>query len=238
MVPRAGERSRGVRGPATWLPSTICQCGTAHCYSDGPMLLALVLTTMSVFVEEDLPPPAPTSRWGAVAGTSFRFGANRGVNIALGPRFALLAPPPTGARYATPTIALLVEGDIGLDRGVGAFGAEVRVELLLAPQGGLLVPWVVLWVSGGVGAAWLNRPATELFHVGIGLGGNAFADAGAWGPNHSWADWMEGISWPVVLLATVLGLPLAMLHVEARLSFYPTVTGTTLWPSLLVGFGM
>lgn len=204
------------------------------------MLLALAVTTLSVFVEEELPPPTPTSRWGVAAGTSFRFGANRGVNLALGPRFALLSPPDriTTARYMTPAVALLVEGDIGIERGVGAFGAEVRVEMMLAPHGGLLVPWAVLWVSGGVGAAWLQRAPTPLFHVGVGLGGNAFADGGAWGPSYSWADWMEGISWPLVLVATLVGLPAAMLHVEFRMSFYPEVTGTTAWPSVLVGFGM
>lgn len=204
------------------------------------MLLALALTTMSVFVEEDLPPPAPTSRWGVAAGTSFRFGPNRGVNFAIGPRFGLLAPPSpvTSARYLTPSLALLVEGEIGLDRGFGSFGTELRLEVMIAPQGGLLVPWAVLWVSAGAGAAWLGRAPTQLFHVGVGLGGNAFADAGAWGPHHSWADWMEGFSWPLVLVATLVGLPAAMVHVEGRLNFYPELTGTTVWPSLLVGFGM
>ncbi len=204
------------------------------------MLLALALTTLSVFEEQAHKPPAPTSRWGVAAGTSFRFGANRGVNLALGPRFALIAPPDRNLnpKYITPAIAFLFEGEIGVDRGVGAFGAEVRLELMLAPQGGLLVPWAVLWLGAGGGAAWLGRPATEVFHLGIGLGGNAFADGGSWGPNHSWADWMEDITWPLVLVGTLAGLPLAMLRFEFRLNFYPSVTGSTIWPSLLVGYGM
>ncbi len=199
------------------------------------MLLALLLT---VFVEEGPEPERPTSRWGVAAGTSFRIGTNRGVNNAIGPRFGLLEPPEHG-RYFTPAIALLIEGEVGTDKGVGALGAEVRLELLLAPEGGLLAPWLVVWVSGGAGAAWLQgQGGTELFHVGLGIGGNAFADAGAWGPHHSWADWMEGLSWPLVLFATIAGLPLALLRVEARLTFYPQVTGTAFWPSVLVGFGM
>jgi hypothetical protein len=200
------------------------------------MLLPLLLT---VFVEEPVPKPPPTSRWGVAAGTTFRIGTNRGVNNALGPRFGLLEPPPSG-RYFTPAIALLLEGEVGTDRGTGAFGAEVRLEILLAPQDGLLVPWLVIWVSGGAGAAWLQGQSggTELFHVGFGIGGNAFADAGAWGPHHSWADWMEGLSWPLVLVATIAGLPAAMLRVELRLTFYPQVTGSVFWPSVLVGFGM
>ncbi|MBL8953627.1 MAG: hypothetical protein JNK82_22825 [Myxococcaceae bacterium] len=199
------------------------------------MLLALLLT---VFVEEPPEPEAPTSRWGVAAGTTFRLGTNRGVNNAIGPRFGLFRPPPVG-EYFTPAIALLVEGEIGTENKVGAFGAQLRLELMLAPQGGLLVPWWVVWLSAGAGAAWLqNTSGTELFHLGVGLGGNAFADAGAWGPRYSWADWMENLAWPLVLFATVAGLPVAMLRVEARLSFYPQVTGNTIWPSLLIGFGM
>lgn len=205
------------------------------------MLLALALLTTTVFIEEDVPEPAATSRWGAAAGTSIRLGLRTAVNNAVGPRFALLRPPTRiDALYLTPSIALLFEGEAGLDKGNGALGAEVRIELLAAPGGGLLVPWVVAWLSGGAGAAWLGTGggATEVFHVGIGLGGNAFANAGAWGPNHSWADWMEGISWPLVLIATLVGLPLAMVHVELRWTFYPQLAGSTAFTSVLVGFGM
>ncbi|MBK7860186.1 MAG: hypothetical protein IPJ65_16540 [Archangiaceae bacterium] len=197
------------------------------------MLLALALTALSAFIDEDAPePPAPTSRWGAVAGTSVRLGVRNAVNSAIGPRFALLPPPQRlDALYFTPAIALLAEGEAGLDKGNGALGLQLRVELMLAPGGGLLVPWAVAWVSGGAGAAWLGTgAATPVLHVGAGLGGNAFADAGAWGPTYGWADLLEGISWPLILFATFVSLPVALAHVELRYTFYPEQSGARASP--------
>src|SRR5258705_6541106 len=109
------------------------------------MLLALALTAMTVFTDEDAPePPVPTSRWGAAAGTTVRVGLRNAVNNAVGLRFGLLAPPrKPDELYLTPSIALLIEGEAGLDKGNGALGAEVRIEFLVAPGSGLLVAWAV-----------------------------------------------------------------------------------------------
>ena len=196
--------------------------------------LALCLQA-SVFLDDEPAPPAPTSRWGAAAGTSFRLGVGRGVSSAIGPRYGLRQPPPDGL-YVTPAVAALLEGEAGVERGNGSFGAVARFEFLVAPPGGLLAPWFVAWVSAGGGAAWFAGAPTGQVHVGVGLGGNAFADGGAWGAGFSWADWMEGITWPVVLFATLVGLPLAMAHVELRYTYYPAL-GVG-FPSVLLGMGM
>jgi hypothetical protein len=205
------------------------------------VLVALLLTTLAAFVDEDAPePPAPTSRWGAAAGTSARLGVRDAITSAVGPRFGLLSPPESvGALYLTPAIALLFEGEVGLDKGNGATGAELRFEYLVAPGGGLLVPWALAWVSAGAGAAWLGTgSATPVLHLGVGLGGNAFADAGNWGPQHAWSDWLEGMTWPLVLIATLVGLPLAMAHIEARWTFYPELSSSHGFFSVLLGMGM
>jgi len=143
-----------------------------------------------------------------------------------------LLPPTPDTTYVTPTVALLVTGQLG---NPNAVGIEARFEFLVSPPGGPIEPWFNVWLSGGVN---VNFGAAPSAFAGLGLGGNVLA-RGFGGLAELFRLGTEGVSqallyFPLALVASAAALTAGVSHFEVR---YEAYGGGVESVRLMAGFG-